>query len=369
MRAKPIKVFIVLTGVNGNLGDAVIRRRVYEWFGDLGEVHAYVGNATPGWLGQLHLRDTDHVYSAAERRQWLTMALFGRGRRVLIFDPGELPLGRDHLWPEARSTIITGLMRLRGSRVIRPPRAVAHYTASTAAVARIGARMSSVTMWRTRASIEAMRTGEFTPDTAFSEPIARGKAWAERDLLVISPRGESGYSVPSSAWFEAVREFAATHSLNTVVVSQVDQDEARARVIADSLGADTQHLDWGGRTDSEQEVRLRDLYQQAAYVVSERLHVLILAAMAGAIPVEVAENRRPKVRDHFEAIGVSSVSFEASGKSSADILGFLNSRAATRPELQAALRLAHVRLCTRVDEVRSSLGASPVFRALPESWA
>lgn len=368
MSSKPLKIFIVLTGVNGNLGDAVIRRRVYEWFGDLGEIHAYVGNATPGWMGQLALREGDHVYYSSERKLWLKRALLGKGRRVLIFDPGELPLGRDHLWPETRSTIITALLRLRRAPVIRPPRAVAHYTRSTGSVGRLGARLSTVAMWRTAPSMATMRTGEFTPDTAFSEPVVHGKDWAERDLLVVSPRGEAGYASPSPEWLKAMREFADAHSLKTVVISQVDKDEERAKLVAAELGDGAEHLEWGDRSDRVQEDRLRDLYQRAAYVVSERLHVLILAAMAGAIPVEVAEKRRPKVSDHFNAVGIDTVSMEASGQSSKDIFDFLNSRSETRADLQEALLLAHVRLSTRVDEVRSTLGGSPIFERVPGRW-
>ena len=71
--------------------------------------------------------------------------------------------------------------------------------------------------------------------------------------------------------------------IRTVV--QVREDEARARELAVALGGEYEM--WGDTDAVEQEARLRQRYSGARLVVSDRMHVLVLAAIDGAAPAEL----------------------------------------------------------------------------------
>ena len=278
--------------MSGNLGDAVIRRRVLAWVEGTGERHVYVGGTTPGWLEQLQLTPDDVVYTAAARRKWLKGLLFGRRTRALVYDPGEVPLGTAHLKPELVFLVIALWSRLRGTYVVRPPRAVAHYHWATGMMHRWSCRLANVVMWRDEDSKDRMRVGRLVPDTAFNEP-AGPSTDAPRDRLLLSLRGAR--ALPSDAWFEAVTSVAAREGLRLTVASQVDEDEARSAELAERLGCEL--IPWGDDGDLSRERSRRLTYAESMAVVSDRLHVLLLAAQAGAVPVEVVEHPRPKVAD------------------------------------------------------------------------
>ncbi|WZH52238.1 MAG: hypothetical protein PIR53_19765 [Nocardioides alkalitolerans] len=347
----PPELFIVSTGVSGNLGDAVIRRRVLRWFETGTTRHVYVGRTTPGWVEQLELPPADVTYGAGERRAWLKKLLFGRGRRVLVFDPGEVPLGREHLKSELIFLFIGIVLRVRGAAVVRPPRAVAHVDRPTAWLHRMGCLLSQTVMWRDADSHRTMRCGDLTPDTAFGEP--RREQADEPHRLAISLRGAR--ALPPDAWFEAVAEFSRTSGLLITLSTQVDEDRQRSAELADrfrSLGATVDHMEWTDASDLEHERRLRDLYTECKIVISDRLHVLLIAAKCGAIPTEVVPSPKSKCRTHFATAGIHDISFDVAGVPTADIVSFLESAADRGPEIVGLVDAAEARLNAYVDDSR-----------------
>lgn len=352
MDRKPT-LFVVSTGVSGNLGDAVIRRRVLRWVEGLGERHVYVGNTTEGWLQQLQLADDDTVYRAGQRKTWLKALLFGRGPRALVYDPGEVPLGKEHLKSELVFLFIGLWLRLRGGYVVRPPRAVAHYHWATGMLHRWGCRISQVVLWRDRPTLDRMRCGKLVPDTAFGEP-AGPTSEKPRELLVISMRGKR--PAPTAPWLEAVGTFAQKHGLRIVALSQVDEDEQRSVEIAGELASyGAELVPWGDGDDLSRETQLRAIYAETAIVVSDRLHVLLLAAQAGAMPVEAVERPVPKVGSHFATAGIDDISVDVEGMSAADIARWLGDRLARREDVVQHVTVARQRLETEVASLRGAI--------------
>lgn len=349
-----VNVFVILTGVSGNLGDAVIRRRVLEWSRGLGPIHAYVGNTTEAWVEQLEFRDGEAVYNGRKRRAWLKELLFGRGPRALVFDPGEVPLGSEHLKSELMFLGIVLALRLRGGFVMRPPRAVGGYSRATAALYRMSSRLSQVVLWRDESSLARIGVGELVPDTAFAEPAQPGLPQDQRSLLLVSMRGKR--PLPPTAWFEGIREFARSRGLRIVAMSQVDEDEQRSRELAERFGGEiAEYRAWGDRSDIEQERAIRSLYEQCAYVVSDRLHVLILSAQAGAQPVEIAPRPVPKVATHFATVGLHDVSLDVENASADDVVDFLARHEPQRHEIPAVISRAREDLTTRIERARQQL--------------
>ncbi|HEY0258518.1 MAG TPA: polysaccharide pyruvyl transferase family protein [Lacisediminihabitans sp.] len=344
------EVYVILTGVSGNLGDAVIRRRVLEWIRGLGQIHAYVGRTTPGWLDQLGIRPGEVVYAAGARRDWLRGLLFGPGKKIMVFDPGEVPLGREHLRSELMFLVIVFWVRLRGGLVFRPPRAIGEISPLTGWLYQASSRLSNVVLWRERLSYERMRVGRLVPDTAFAEPRLEGIAWADRREVVISMRGKREF--PSEEWFAGIRDFAASHGFRLVLLSQVAEDEARTRELADRFGPIAEYLPWGDRGDLQQERFIRARYLSCAMAISDRLHVLILAAQAGAMPVEVVPLPKLKVEQHFSTIGMGGISFGTAGRSAADISCFLGDQLRRRDELNDKMAAAANVLENEVQSLR-----------------
>lgn len=343
------EVFVVLTGVSGNLGDAVIRRRVLEWCRPLGRVHAYVGRTTAGWVEELQLRPDEVVYTAPQRRQWLRRLILGRGPRFLMLDPGEVPLGREHLKSEVMFLAITAVLRLRGGYIFRPPRAVGDYDSLTAWFYRTSARLSQTVLWRDSPSLQRMGVGELSPDTAFAEPAVAGSPFEARTRLLVTLRGKRPLPTPDT--LDAIRDFAEAQGLQITTMAQVDEDETRCSEVAEWLGADVaEYLPWGERSDLEQEMAVRRLYEDCAYVVSDRLHVLILAAKAGAVPIEIAPAPAPKIRTHFATVDYEGVSLDAEGQSASSISVFLATQVGRAPEVVAKLAVAQDVLVRRVQK-------------------
>jgi polysaccharide pyruvyl transferase WcaK-like protein len=340
-------VFVILTGVSGNLGDAVIRRRVLEWSRPVGRIHAYVGRTTDGWVEQLGMREGEAVYAAGARKEWLRHLLFGRGKRVLVFDPGEVPLGREHLKSEIIFFLIVLALRFRGAHIVRPPRAAGDYYRATAFFYRLGSKLSHVVLWRDRPSLELLRVGELSPDTAFAEPAVVGVEHRDRRTMLVTMRGKRAR--PSDGWFDGIAAFAKANDLHIVTMAQVDEDEQRCAEIAARLEAE--YRPWGSRTDLEQEVAIRALYGECAYVISDRLHVLILAAKAGATPVEIAPQPAAKIRTHFATIGYDGLSLDSSAVPASKITAFLSEQTGRNPELVSKVEDARVRLGRRIAEV------------------
>ena len=350
-RGRSSQVFVILTGVSGNLGDAVIRRRVLAWSRGLGEIHAYVGRTTPGWVEELELREDEHVYGAESRRSWLRKLVVGRGKRTLVFDPGEVPLGRSHLKSEVMFLAVVLMLRIRGGIVIRPPRAVGEVSPVVASLYRASSRLSHVVLWRDKPSMDRMRVGRISPDTAFAEPAVTGLPTSGRETILISMRGPRPF--PSDNWFAGIETFARRHRLKILVMSQVDEDETRSKEIADRFGPGVaEYLPWGARTDLEQEREIRRVYERTLITISDRLHVLILSAQAGSFPVEIAPAPRPKVRTHFETIGVTGTTVDSADLDAEAIASFLDVNSVRHEELGSYMAAARVALETEVDAFR-----------------
>jgi hypothetical protein len=338
---------VILVGGYGNIGDALIRRRALSWIRGEGEIHAYVGKAPGHWLEQMGLGSDDLVYDARRASKWVWRLLRTPGRKSLIFDPGEVLLSRRRLAKELGYLGLTLVARATGAVVVRNPRAIRQPSKSTLMVHRMACRASSLVYWRDQNSLDVMRCGRLVPDIGFSEPQTGGGEWADRSVLTISLRGHRRF--PTQEWLSGVRGFADTHGLTVQLVSQVREDEERSGQLASALGAKMEP--WGERDDLNQEYVVREIYSRSAYVISDRMHVLVLALLAGAFPLEVVEAPVPKIRDHFQAIGISGVSFDTTDRSSAEIQQFLASRSQSYGTL--GVRLAEAR--AQLDDVEMAV--------------
>lgn len=331
-RSKSTRTFVSLTGPAGNIGDALIRRETLNWARDTSNsLVAYVGDAPDIWLTQLGLPPGTLVLrSKRSVLRWLWLIASAPPAPALFFEAGEVPLGRGNVLREIVFLAETLLVGCKGGVVVRPPRGIRGVSQPALSLHALAARRSRIALWRDARSARQAKSQNIAPDIGFAGGLRLGCPWEERGELIISLRGQRPF--PNESWIEAVRFFAATHGLIIRTVVQVREDESRARELASALGC---HFEpWEIRDSLTQERLLRRRYENAKLVISDRMHVLILAAMSGAIPVELVPSPTGKITDAFATVGLDDVSLDSAKADSRRIVAFLD---------RSLERTAHVR--------------------------
>lgn len=348
------RVFVILVGGYGNIGDALIRRRALEWVRGLGPIEAYVGNAPKHWLEQMGIEGGDRVYDARSVASWILRLLASKGPKVLVLDPGEALLTAKQAPKELGFLAMTALAKLSGARIVRTPRAVRSPHPATVAIHRLACKLSDLVLWREARSAKLMGIGQLVPDIGFSEPTNRERDWNDRRRLTLSLRGLRSW--PTDATLDALKRFSDSSGLEVTVVSQVREDEDRTLRLAAALGVGA--VEWAQHTDSEQEAIVRTIYSESRYVISDRMHVLVYAALAGAVPLEMVENPVRKIKDHFALIGLEGISIDAEGLDVEVLLAFLDGARRLKPTVDAAVDRAQMELG----------GVESHLRAAVRSW-
>lgn len=341
--------FVSINGDFPNIGDAIIRRLAFDWVrAEHGNV-VYAANAPEMWLRQVHVSSDDVVVRGRENFwAWAKQVLRAPRRSVLLLEPGEVILDRASARREAGLLALALATRVKGGVVILPPRAAVRPDRLTLFLHRQICRLSNVVLWRNIDSELVVGVGAPSPDIAFSAGVREGLPSLERENLVISLRGHR--PVPSDDWFTGISEFAEQNGLSVVTLSQVFGDEGRNAEVAGRLGGT--HIPWAEGGDLDHEARVRDVYDNSRLVVSDRLHVLIIASLSGAVPAEIVVDPAPKVRTHFERIGFYGVSLDANGASSSSISDHLQTQIARSAELRLRVDAAADELAQSREKVQ-----------------
>jgi hypothetical protein len=268
-----------------------------------------------------------------------------------VFEAGEVPLDRGNVLRELVFLAETVLVRLKRGVVVRPPRGIRAPTNPAARLHARAAHLSQIALWRDDASAAIAGGGRVAPDIGFAAGVQiRGEENA-RDELIVSLRGAR--PLPDGAWLDAVRATAATEGLRVRTVVQVREDESRARELAELLGGAFEP--WGDTDAVVQEERLRERYAGARLVVSDRMHVLVLAALEGAVPVELVPRPTGKIAAAFAAIGLRGITLDASAADADSMQRFLRAQLARRDEVREHVLDAERRLADHEAEMRATI--------------
>lgn len=344
--------FVCLTGDYPNIGDALIRRRSLAWARQNEHpVNAFVGRAPDIWCKQIGLTSEDVIFRQADVLNWIVGLLRAPRRPLLVLEPGEVDIRDNQYKWEFFVLLFTIIIRAKGGIVVRPPRALRSPGKIVKGIHGLGVLLSQYSFWREASSLSLMKSGSLAPDIGFSEPTYGHGNSASRKFLTISLRGAR--KMPSDAWFEAVSSFAKAKNLEVAVVSQVRQDEERTREIGRRLGGEIHNFE--DRDDFDHEAHLRGVYTNSEVVLSDRLHVLILAALGGATPCEVVPNPSGKISSHFETVGLKRISWDCSIASTAEIFEFLMELADRRQEVTDRFNSAAKMLNTIELEIATNL--------------
>ncbi|MDT0156409.1 hypothetical protein Q9R19_02100 [Microbacterium sp. ARD32] len=353
---RPTRTFVSLTGPEGNIGDALIRRGTLEWaLGTSDELVVYTGAGPDVWLRQLGVPDEAVVLrSKRSVPRWLWMLLTAPQHPVLVFEAGEVPLDRGNVLRELVFLAETVLVRLKRGVVVRPPRGIRAPTDPATWLHARAARLSQIALWRDAKSAALAGGSTIAPDIGFAARPAADAPNAARDELIVSLRGAR--PMPNVEWMQAIRRTAEAEHLRIRTVVQVREDEQRARELADALGGE--FTPWGDTDAVAQEARLRAHYGRARLVVSDRMHVLVLAAIDGAAPAELVPAPTQKISEAFAAIGIRGISHDAATGDAEQLQQFLRAQLDRTSELRGHLTAARMRLAEIEHRMRETIRAA-----------
>ncbi len=354
-----VEIFVPGVGQHDNIGDIILRRQLIDWVRPLGRLHVYIGHAPDGYAGGLRLDPSDIVYESFGT--WylagLKSALLGRARYV--FKPGEIQLTLIGMKEHVGMLPLLALLRLRGGRSVRVGVGARDFAPLPRLLMMPSIALSSFTAWRDQRTTDYLRRGVTMPDLAFGEGEADlADAPAERNTVVVSMRSDRPY--PTTAWLDAVRQFADERGYTVTAVTQVLRDSERSQKLARDLGGEL--VDWDGSGHAEQEERLRQVYARCALAVSDRLHVLVSAYTEGAVPVAPLADRSDKIQRHFDQARVANVAFPSAKLSASEIGAKFAAVMERRDEILAELPATRARLA-RIRDLTIAALAIPGKRA------
>lgn len=336
-------IFVRGTGQEDNIGDVVLRRVFFDALSRAGQLHILLGDASDDFIDALQLRESDIVYQDSDAWRHAAYRSVIRRSTWLVDKPGELLLEEDIYKGQRRLLPLILAVRARGGRSLRL--GVGQRKANPDVIARFRRlyRLSSVVAWRDVDSHEHFGLGEVMPDWGFLPGAA--PTGQERNRLVISYRSDRRRLGPTA--LEAIRRFAARNQLLITVVTQVARDSKRSQELHAELGGEL--VDWPSASGHlEQEHRLRDIFAGSAVTLSDRLHVLIVAATEGAVPINLVAEADTKSSRHFEAIGYRDLTVPTDGVEDAEALVRIFDEQSRRSD-EIAQRVERAR--TRIHEV------------------
>ena len=274
-----------------NLGDIEIREKLFHSIASTGiGILAFRGTSSDSYIEAFSDADNCRWFKSAASLQMTILARVLRGERLHFFmAPG--PAGFSSK-PRAiaKSTVNFANMALarisggtahivgrayRGSGVTRLIE-IASIKLTTSATVRDGISSENVN-GRAKA----------LPDLAFfGEPYLKG----ERRYLAISVREEN--DLKETAFGELI---AAARSLELVpiFVTQVKRDNSWMKRMA--IRYETEIVEWTNASHQEQKSKVEAVYRASNAVISNRLHGLIMGAMAGAQPVPIISKGNTKL--------------------------------------------------------------------------
>jgi len=358
-----MEVFVSAVGQHDNIGDTVLRRAYLDVVRPLGRLHVFVGDKPDGYVGGLRLAPGDVVHR--EPTSWRTAVRDGLlGGAFYGFDSGETEVRRPYARRYARLAPLLAVNRARGGTAVQVGTGVRESQPWRVPISAV-LRLCDVVAWRDAYSRDLMGVGTVAPDWGFAlgPDVATLRAGTDRPLLAVAVRqgtGDVRREPPDAAWAGRVRALADGLGLTPVVVTQVGRDGPTGDRLAHDLGAE--HVAWTDDDHATQEDRLRDVYRRCAYVLSDRLHVVVVAATEGAVPVGLTAPTAPgaapdKVARTLAAAGISGTSLP---RDVADVDEALATLAGTsRDGVVDAVLGARARLDALADRIHHAAGAVP----------
>jgi hypothetical protein len=319
--ALSLPIYVWCMGQDDNIGDVVLRRRLLNELRPLGHLHVFLGDAaSDAFVAALAPGSDDIIVrdSSAWTRSVLDAA--AKGPILCVGKPGELPTDFVRLGRSLRRLLLYWRVKRNKGVVVQLGIGAREQPRRLMPLFRMSFGLHDLVRWRDPRSHAHFRLGAMMPDWGFDDHGLPGPAVEDdvgtRDTLVVSLRGDR--PLPARAWMEGVQAFCGEVGLRPLVVTQVRRDAERNRELASLL--DSGLIDWESEPHAAQERRLRTAYGRSALVLSDRLHVLIVALTEGAVPLCMLDRPEDKIGRHFDAIGYAEASIDVTSLSSGQVV-------------------------------------------------
>jgi len=332
-----------------NTGDTLLRRMFLAALRRAHPLTVFVGDRGSEYTSALGLTADDRVVTdTAEWRRELVRAM-GKGQALYAFNSGELEVNRAYARYYGRISPLVLANRLRGGHALhvgfglRPPVGAWRYAMSPVL------RACDIVTWRDSWSHSQMPVGSVAPDWAFFGGTEVGELWpgtTARRYLSVAFR--YNHRLPEESWLMALGSAARRFGLQVRVLAQIERDQGLAAAVAARLGGEA--VWWTNGNLREQEARLRDVYRDSAFVVSNRLHGLIMGYTEGALPIAYETAPQGKALRTLAAVIRESPSVDGS-ESESQLLELLFAIDARREDLLGALNQARWELSSLRDRI------------------
>lgn len=281
-------VFVNPSGQRDNLGDSLLRRAYLRRLRSMGQLHVLIGSHDD-YASGLGLEPHDVLYRS--RRQWLTALAAAPRRSVFAFNAGEIVLDRRFLLTLVWAVPAMLRIMLGSGVAVAEGISVRDHRSRVLPLLRAFLRMFDRVIWRDPVSARSVGLGVVRPDWAFAlgDETPRNHS---RPHVALTFRHDRPAPTPQqvAALDRALRQTGFT----PVVVVQVRRDQPRASALAAELGCEL--VDWpASRDHAGQERVLRDVYSRSSFVVSDRIHALIVGITEGAAPIGTGGGALEKV--------------------------------------------------------------------------
>lgn len=350
-------VFVMCTGQDDNIGDVVLRRRLLDELRSYGRLHIFLGEAGSEFIAALQLSEGDKVYVNMEAWNASIRQAAKTSRILYVAKPGEIQVRPFQFKSFALMLPLYRLINKNGGHIVQMGIGARDFPTLLTKLLPVTFSYHSLLAWRDTESHARFGIGDLMPDWGFDDagpsPVEPFEP-VSRHLLAIALRGDRPY--PGAIWQEAIRSFAKKGGLDIIVVTQVQRDSEFSRRMARDLGAEL--FDWTTETHLAQERHLRSLYRRAKMVVSDRLHVLILAFTEGAVPFCLMDRSESKVGRHFDAVGYENSSIDSTGLGVEDIVRLLEKAASRSSEVPVAHEAARAQLAKICGQLRTVVSAN-----------
>ena len=361
------EVLVSARGQVDNLGDSVLRRGLLRALRRAGDLTISVVGMPPGYLTGLGLSDADVLVSDPAR--WgptLTRGLLGGA--LYGYNAGETyaTAGYARHCFTVAPLLLAG--RLRGGRSVHTGFGIRAPHPFWGRALRLGLAGCDELTWRDASSLGWVGAGTLSPDWAYGEGSSNAdleraavtgpdgpQTAAGRDVLAVSLRFDR--PLPDATWLASVRELARSRGLTVVALPQVGRDNDRAVVLARELGGEV--LAWHGNDHGAREDVVRSVLRRSSFVVSDRLHALVLGHTEGALPIGLGTAGVDKIARTLATVGLVDVTGVQTELTVREAVGLLDGIDSRRSELLALVRPARARLAELSDRIAALGSARP----------
>lgn len=309
-------IFISVASQRDNLGDSILRRPMVRSASGAGPRHIFVGSGAEDWTN-LEVQAGDVLYTRRSRWMFALARSAAVRRTSLLLNSGEL-------LPDRRFVLVRALLlpailaiKLRGGALIHAGFGVREPNKRLPLIARVVLRCSDIVSWRDEASRAIAGIGTVVPDWALSDgptpETLKDRHEVDQDrVIALSLRGDR--AAPSEEWLHQIRHIAENElDARLVVVCQVRKDATRAAWLAERTGAEL--INWPDEVDhGSHETTVRETYGRASWIVSDRLHSVLVALSEGAVPLDVMSSNSPKVLRNLAVIGLRPFASEGAAQ-------------------------------------------------------